>query len=507
MRVSNTNRRDSLLILNTHAVTVLRKKLSPSSVRRTFLLRKATAMDSFAFSILTDHALSGLRHYEFEREKFAVFNEAVIELFCLTVHRSMYGENLGYVSTSKRMNSFVGVVARLSRNFDWPYPPRNLTWADYADALGSAMVANNLVAPGDNFTLFKIVMFVKDLRSQLSSPVGVVRRRRRTLAAHFIEFIFADAAPPAGVVAHADEQVAVVEDGVADEQVAVVEDGVADEQVAVVEDGVADEQVAVVEDGVADEQVAVVEDGVADEQVAVVEDGVADEQVAVVEDGVADEQVAVVDDGVADEQVAVVEDGVADEQVAVVEDGVADEQVAVVEDGVADEQVAVVDDGVADEQVAVVEDGVADEQVAVVEDGVADEQVAVVDDGVVAHADEPEPAGVVAHADEPVVVVEDGVAAVDGDADEPVALDEDGDVVMETEELVSGSRGSKRRRSQALSYEREMSRVTGTRRRYNLRNTRAREERMVNLKEAEDSKRKADEAESSSKGSRKRSRR
>ena len=363
MRVSNTNRRDSLLILNTHAVTVLRKKLSPSSVRRTFLLRKATAMDSFAFSILTDHALSGLRHYEFEREKFAVFNEAVIELFCLTVHRSMYGENLGYVSTSKRMNSFVGVVARLSRNFDWPYPPRNLTWADYADALGSAMVANNLVAPGDNFTLFKIVMFAKDLRSQLSSPVGVVRRRRRTLAAHFIEFIFADAAPPAGVVAHADEQVAVVEDGVADEQVAVVEDGVADEQVAVVEDGV------------------------------------------------------------------------------------------------------------------------------------------------VAHADEPEPAGVVAHADEPVVVVEDGVAAVDGDADEPVALDEDGDVVMETEELVSGSRGSKRRRSQALSYEREMSRVTGTRRRYNLRNTRAREERMVNLKEAEDSKRKADEAESSSKGSRKRSRR
>ena len=348
MRVSNTNRGDS-------PFTVLRNRVSPSSVRRTFLLRKATAMDSFAFSILTDYALSGLRHYAFEREReqSMVLDDAIFDRLILTLRRCLHGEDVGYVSTWERLQLFMRVLACLRKPFNWVGPPRNLTWADYADVLKKAMVANNLVAQGDNFTLFKIVMFVKDLRSQLSASVGMVRRRRRTLAAHFFEFIFADAAPPAGVVAHADEQVALVEDGVVAH---------------------------------------------------------------------------------------------------------------------------------------------------------ADEQVAVVEDGVVAHA-EPEPAGVVAHADEPVAVVEDGVAAVDGNADEPVAVDEDGDVVMETEELVSGSRGSKRRRNQALSYKREMSRVTGTRRRYNLRNTRAREERMVNLKEAEDSKRKADDAESSSKGSRKRSRR
>ena len=374
MRVSNTNRRDS-------PSTVLRNRVSTSSVRRTFSLRKATAMDSFAFSILTDHALSGLRHYAFEREKYAVFNDAVRERMHWALERLLNNDR-GYVGTFSRLSSLLHVYMDLDEQ-------SFRTWADYANSFVSAMVANNLVAPGDSFTRFKIVMFVKYLRSKLSASVGVVRRRRRTLAAHFVEFIFTDAAP---------------------------------------------------------------------------------------------------------------------EPVAAVEDGVADEQVAAVEDGVADEQVAAVEDGVADEQVAAVEDGVADEQVAAVEDGVADEQVAAVEDGVVAHA-EPEPAGVVAHADEPVAVVEDGVAAVDGDADEPVAVDEDGDVVMETEELVSGSRGSKRRRNQALSYEREMSRVTGTRRRYNLRYTRAREERMVNLKEAEDSKRKADEAESSSKGSRKRSRR
>ena len=170
--------------------------------------------------------------------------------------------------------------------------------------------------------------------------------------------------------------------------------------------------------------------------------------------------------GHADQQVAAGAVGHADD---------ADEPVALDEDTDADEPVA---DGVVDEPVA---DGVVDEPVALDEDTDADEPVA---DGVV---------------DEPVA---DGVLV-----DEPVAVDEDGDVVMETEEVVSDSRGSKRRRSQALSYEREMSRVTAAKRRYNLRDTRAREERMANLKEAEDSKRKADVAESLSEGSRKRSRR
>ena len=421
MRVSNTNRRDS-------PFTVLRNRVSPSSVRRTFLLRKATAMDSFAFDILTDHTLSALGHDAFEREKYAVFNDAIRERMHWALERLLNNDR-GYVGTFSRLSSLLHVYMDLDEQ-------SFRTWADYANSFVSAMVANNLVAPGDSFTRFKIVMFVKYLRSQLSASAGVVRRRRRTLAAHFVEFIFTDAAP---------EPVAVVNDA-----------GVAH----------ADEPVAAVDD---DGAVAH-----ADEPVAAVDD---DGAVAH-----ADEPVAAVDD---DGAVAHADEP---EPAGVVAH--ADEPVAAVDD---DGAVAHADEP---EPAGVVAH--ADEPVAAVDD-----------DGAVAHADEPVAAveDGVAHADEHVAVVEDAVAAVDGDADEPVAVDEDGDVVMETEELVSGSRGSKRRRNQALSYEREMSRVTGTRRRYNLRNTRAREERMVNLKEAEDSKRKADDAESSSKGSRKRSRR
>ena len=92
-------------------------------------------------------------------------------------------------------------------------------------------------------------------------------------------------------------------------------------------------------------------------------------------------------------------------------------------------------------------------------------------------------------------------------AEEEFHVDEDGDVVMETGEMSSASRGPKRRRSPGLSYNKESSRTKMVKKLYNLRSTRAREERLTRLKAVEDSKRKAGEAESSSKGSRKRSKR
>ena len=84
--------------------------------------------------------------------------------------------------------------------------------------------------------------------------------------------------------------------------------------------------------------------------------------------------------------------------------------------------------------------------------------------------------------------------------------DAHGDVVVETTAKPEGS-GSKRRR-RSLSYEEELTRVREVKRRYRLRSTRAREERMASLKKADDAKRKVDSnAGSSSKISRKRSRR
>ena len=80
------------------------------------------------------------------------------------------------------------------------------------------------------------------------------------------------------------------------------------------------------------------------------------------------------------------------------------------------------------------------------------------------------------------------------DDEDPVITDEVGDTIMETEKATSGGRGS-RLRSRDLSYEQEMSRGREAKRRYNLRNTLARVERMAKLKEAEDAKWKADNEE------------
>ena len=143
------------------------------------------------------------------------------------------------------------------------------------------------------------------------------------------------------------------------------------------------------------------------------------------------------------------------------------------------------------------EEDIAETESAADDDGDADEPAAADDDG---DADEPAAADDDGDADEP------AAADDDGDADEPAAADDDGDVVMETEKAVSEGRGSKRCRSLDW-YDKEMSRAAEVKRRYNLRGTRAREKWMTTLKEAEDSKRKADEVESSPKVSRKKSRR
>ena len=104
----------------------------------------------------------------------------------------------------------------------------------------------------------------------------------------------------------------------------------------------------------------------------------------------------------------------------------------------------------------------------------------------------------------PVNVVQGIPTVVDG---EEGNVDDDGDTVMEVEEPVSRGRGSKRR-SWESSYDEEVSREREAKRRYGLRSTRAREQRMSDIKKAADAKRKGvGEAEGSSRDSGKRSRR
>ena len=361
-------------------------------------------MDSFTLDILINHALSGLRHEAFEGRQYNNFYTTVVDLVGHMASVFLRHEDPWNVGTPTRLFAVMRVFLGLrpvivdgegvvvEHNF-----ARVRTWADFARIFRDVLVTHNLVDSEDNITFFKVVMFMKNMRSQLGAPI--------VLASRIIAFILHDAAPvAAGVVADPEEPEVQEAAGV----------------------------VADPEEPEEPEAAGVVADPEEPEAAGVVAD---------LEEPEVQEATGVV--------------------VAEPEEPEEPEAAGVVAD--------------------------------------LEEPEAA---GVVADLEEPEAAGVVAEPEEPEEPEAAGVVA----EPEP-RVDEDGDVIMETVEKASKSRGSKRRRGRALSYETEMSRVTEAKRRYNLRDTRAREERMTNLKDAEDSKRKAEGAESSSKGSRKRSRR
>ena len=364
-------------------------------------------MDSFTLDILINHALSGLRHEAFEGRQYNNFYTTVADLVGHMASVFLRHEDPWNVGTPTRLFAVMRVFLGLrpvivdgegvvvEHNF-----ARVRTWADFARIFRDVLVTHNLVDSEDNITFFKVVMFMKNMRSQLGAPI--------VLASRIIAFILHDAAPvAAGVVADPEEPEVQEAAGV----------------VADPEEPEVQEAAGVVADP---------EEPEVQEAAGVVADPEEPEAAGVVAD---------------------------------------------LEEPEVQEATGVV----------------------VAEPEEPEEPEAA---GVVADLEEPEAAGVVADLEEPEEPEAAGVVA----EPEP-RVDEDGDVIMETVEKASKSRGSKRRRGRALSYETEMSRVTEAKRRYNLRDTRAREERMTNLKEAEDSKRKAEGAESSSKGSRKRSRR
>ena len=366
-------------------------------------------MDSFVFDVLTEHALYGLRRDVIEREKYEIFFEAVANQVCRTVSRCLRGtyprhvcrlSRMGMISRASKLSAIVPHFGELRPLVAGPRYTRIWTWVDYANTLRNALAMNNLVDLCDKVTFFKIVMFVKYMRSQFNAPITVVQQR--TLAIHLVEFILNDAAGPG------EEEVAA--------------DGPGEEEVAA--DGPGEEEVAA--DGPGEEEVAA--DGPGEEEVAA--DGPGEEEVAA--DGPGEEEVAA--DGPGEEEVAA--DGPGEEEVAA--DGPGEEEVAA--DGPGEEEVAA--DGPGEEEVAA--DGPGEEEVAA--DGPGEEEV-----------------------------------AADGPGEEEVAADEDAAVVMETKVSASGSRRSKRL-SRGLLYEEELSREREAKRRYGLRITPAREERLALLK-------------------------
>ena len=188
-------------------------------------------MDSFVLDILTEHALSGLRQDVIELEKYAIYRSAVVKFMGNTYYLFACPELAGRLATLGRL----GMLSRARRRslMKWvtgsfcvipsfkavcdagkaDVAAHNFagiwTWADYANTLRNGLVAKNFVALCDKVAFFKIVMFAKHLRSQLSISISVLRRRQRALAMQFAEFILLevvaeDAPQPAAEVVAED---------------------------------------------------------------------------------------------------------------------------------------------------------------------------------------------------------------------------------------------------------------------------------------------------------------
>ena len=157
-------------------------------------------MSSFAFvaQILTDHTMSGLRQEAVDEERYGIFFDAHVAYSCRLL-KSYYNGNgpdniFALISVSAEM-----CPRHVTGGFGGGEDALPYTWADFATRLRNALVTN-MNAHNDDFTVFRIAMFVRNMRLELNARVGVVRRRRRALAIAFVNFILneaAEAQPPA----------------------------------------------------------------------------------------------------------------------------------------------------------------------------------------------------------------------------------------------------------------------------------------------------------------------
>ena len=349
MRFTNTNRSVNHYLIRMWGdirVTSVARELLAFGSR---VSGKHNAM-SLNFNMLTRHALSGFKDDVIDRDKYVIFYEGIVDCIQWVAHSLM--ERASRPDSLKKMSDVFLVVGslgpeKISGRANWgryKSPPIR-TWGDYAKALRNVLASSDMVPLRDRITLFKMVMLLKDMRSEFSAPEEVLRQRQSILATRFLEFLYTDAAN--------DEYRVFMRPGGGLVEIL---------------------------------------------------------------------------------------------------------------------------------QVPQAAEVVVEPQVPQAAEVVVEPQV-------------PQAAGVV---EEPQVPHVPQAAQAAGVVEEPeFRVDEDGDVIMETEEIASGGRGSRRRHSTVFSYETEMSRAARAKRRFNLRDTRARTEWMTNLKQASDSKRKTDEEDDS----------
>ena len=156
-------------------------------------------MGSFtlAVQVLTNHVLCGLQQ-DVQREQYNIFHAAVSSHFGLMVAADIFGADVGPLHTWTP-GAFAAVrtvlcqmgVRFLVGNTNEGEEGHIRTWADVANVLGNAL-ATQLGNHDDEFMFFRVAMFVRHLRSQLSAPPTEVRQRQNELAKDMMLFVLTE---------------------------------------------------------------------------------------------------------------------------------------------------------------------------------------------------------------------------------------------------------------------------------------------------------------------------
>ena len=153
-------------------------------------------MGSFAPAVraLTNHVLSDLHRDVVPRQQYTIFHAAICANFGIMVAANMFTPSVGPLSTWP-MGACEAVRSVLLRmnvmtvlGNEGGHGQHNRTWAHVATVLGNALAVQRGVDL-DDYAHFRVAMFVRQLRSQLTAPAIVVRQRQNALARDIIQFV------------------------------------------------------------------------------------------------------------------------------------------------------------------------------------------------------------------------------------------------------------------------------------------------------------------------------
>ena len=153
-------------------------------------------MGSFAPAVraLTNHVLSDLHRDVVPRERYTIFDAAICANFGIMIAANLFTPTVGTLSTwpPGACEAVRCVLLRMNvmtvLGNEGGQGQHNRTWAHVATVLANALAIQRGVHL-DNFEHFRVAMFVRRLRAQVTVPVAEVRQRQNALARDVIQFV------------------------------------------------------------------------------------------------------------------------------------------------------------------------------------------------------------------------------------------------------------------------------------------------------------------------------